>query len=217
LRRTFLSSARSCRELFLDVYLALLCTMGHLNIVLVIIHLERRRPKREHEYSQPRWFHVPPTCSHSIKNHGVAETWTKFDLEWWTALKNFLEVFVHLRNKVISVENSTVVKPPLTGSIFQIKTSCTRGKSIASIRASFSIRKKPDTHPTMFIRTLVPYLCRFTNDFGGQPSGRKMLCCCIVAISPSTKRFQAKDPWTSWFAVSRHAFQVLDVIFELFS
>jgi hypothetical protein len=37
---------------------ALLCTMGHLNIVLVARHLQPSRPKREH--SRPRRFHVPP-------------------------------------------------------------------------------------------------------------------------------------------------------------
>jgi hypothetical protein len=37
---------------------ALLCTMGHLNLVLVARHLQPSRPKRE--YSRPRRFHVPP-------------------------------------------------------------------------------------------------------------------------------------------------------------
>jgi hypothetical protein len=37
---------------------ALLCRMGHLNIVLVAIHLQPSRPKRE--YSRPRRFHLPP-------------------------------------------------------------------------------------------------------------------------------------------------------------
>jgi len=37
---------------------ALLCTMGHLNVVLVAIHPQPSRPKRE--YSRPRRFHVPP-------------------------------------------------------------------------------------------------------------------------------------------------------------
>jgi hypothetical protein len=48
---------------------AFLCTMGHLNIVLVATHLQPSRPKRE--YSRPRRFHVPPR--------------TKSDSERWTA------------------------------------------------------------------------------------------------------------------------------------